>query len=177
MEAYKDKNNIGGYSPLEQPPRWAIGSMFASEGERLYDLVREHKPKKIIEVGSRWGCSAFHIATALRDNGAGMLHCYDIEDLMRDIPEDLQPYITFHHMDYFKLKNKKCDMLLEDGEHDEGFTSKVLRETTAKIIAVHDYLHRSCIETVQHESIGVLGEPNEIFDHEESDCGLAIWYK
>jgi len=173
---YRDKNNIGGYSPLENPPKWNCGSMFASEGERLYDLVREFKPKKIIEVGSRYGCSAFHMATACRDNGFGVVHCYDIEDLMREIPEDLKPHIKFHHMDYFKVKNKKCDLLFEDGAHTTGFTRRVLEETTAKVIAVHDFLHRTCIETVQEEALSVLGEPTEVFDAEDSDCGLAIWY-
>jgi len=176
MEIFKDKNDIGGYSPLTNNPIWPCGSMFASEGERLYDLVREIKPKKIIEVGSRYGCSAFHMATALKhnDNG-GIIHCYDIEDLMEEIPEDLKPFIKFHHQDYFKLKNKTCDFLFEDGAHTTGFTEKVLRETTAKVVAVHDFLHFDCIDTVQQPALKVLGHPTEIFDHEESDCGLAIW--
>ncbi len=172
---YIDKNNIGGYSPLEHPPKWEIGSMFASEGERLYDLVRELKPKKIIEVGSRWGCSTTHLATACRDNGFGIVHAYDIEDCHVEFPEDLKPFIKFHHMSYFDAKNKKCDLLFEDGAHTTGFTSRVLKETTAKVVAVHDFLHFDCIDTVQEEAISVLGQPTEIFDHEESDCGLAIW--
>ena len=173
---YKDKNNIGGYSPEQNPPIWPCGSMFASEGERLYDLIREHKPKKIIEVGSRYGCSAFHMATACKDNGFGMIHCYDIEKLMRPIPKDLKPYITFHHMSYFEAKSKKCDLLFEDGAHTTGFTKRVLEETTAKVVAVHDYLHRTCQETVFDEANEVLGKPSEVFDAEDSDCGLAIWY-
>jgi len=174
---YIDKNNIGGYSPIPETPMWPCGSMFASEGERLYDLVREHKPKKIIEVGCRYGCSTQHLATACRDNGFGVVHCYDIEDLMHPIPEDLNPFIKFHHMSYFDEKNKKCDLLFEDGAHTTGFTEQVLRETKAKVVAVHDYLHFDCIDTVKEPSLKVLGQPNEIFDHKESDCGLAIWYK
>lgn len=139
--AYIDKNNIGGYSPIPKKPLWPIGSMFASEGERLYDLVRELKPKRIIEVGSRYGCSAFHMATACRDNGFGVVHCYDIEDLMRPIPKDLKKHIKFYHTNYFNCKIKKCDLLFEDGAHTTGFTKRVLEETEAKVIAVHDYLH------------------------------------
>ena len=77
-----DKNNIGGWNPDEDEDKrkWPVGSLFPSEGERLYDLVRKHKPKKIIEVGTRYGCSTVHIATALKHNGGGVVHCYDIED-------------------------------------------------------------------------------------------------
>lgn len=174
---YIDKNNIGGYSPLTDNPIWEIGSMFASEGERLYDLIREHKPKTIIEVGSRFGCSAFHMATACRDNGFGVVYCFDIEKCMRPIPKDLKKHIKFHLGSYFHQDMKECDLLFEDGAHTTGFTKRVLEETTAKVIVVHDYLHRTCQETVFNESNEVLGEPTEVFDHEESDCGLAIWIK
>jgi hypothetical protein len=78
-------------------------------------------------------------------------------------------------MDYFKEEDKNCDMLYEDGAHTTGFTSRVLRETTAKVVAVHDYNHRYCIDTVQKEALSVLGTPTEVFQHEESDCGLGIW--
>ena len=54
--------------------------------------------------------------------------------------------------------------MLEDGAHTTGFTKRVLEETKAKVVAVHDYLHRTCIETVQEEALSVLGEPDEVFD-------------
>jgi hypothetical protein len=177
--SYKDKNNIGGWRPdlPENERKWDVGSLFASEGERLYDLIRQHKPRKVIEVGTRYGCSTVHIATALKHNGFGVVHAYDTEDIHKPFPKDLKRYIRFHHMSYFEEPNKVCDMLYEDGAHTPGFTSKVLSETTAKIVAVHDFNHWDCKETVQEESMGVLGRPTEIFQHEESDCGLGIWVK
>ena len=174
---YIDKNNIGGWNPeqSESKRKWDVGSLFASEGERLYELVREHKPMKVIEVGTIYGCSTIHIATALKHNGFGVVHCYDTEDIHKPFPKALQKYIKFHHMDYFEEKDKICDMLYEDGAHTTGFTSEVLKQTTAKVVAVHDFLHWDCQETVNKEAISVLGRPTEIFDHEESDCGLGIW--
>ena len=175
---YIDKNNIGGWNPSipEAKRKWQVGSLFASEGERLYDLVREVKPKKIIEVGTRYGCSTIHLATACKHNGFGMVHCYDIENVHVEWPDDLKDYITFHHQDYFEEQDKTCDLLFEDGAHTTGFTSRVLRETKAKVVAVHDYLHWDCVKTVKNEADSVLGTPTEVFDHEESDCGLAIWF-
>jgi hypothetical protein len=171
---YRDKNNIGGYH--KDGGDWPVGSLFASEGERLYDLVREHKPNKIIEVGSRYGCSTIHLAMACRDNGFGVVYAYDIENIHIPWIEDLEPFIKFHHMDYFSESDKECDLLFEDGAHTTGFTERVLKETTAKVVAVHDFNHWDCQDTVKDESIRVLGEPTEVFQHEESDCGLGIWY-
>jgi hypothetical protein len=178
--SYQDKNGIGGWNPNipEIDRKWNVGSLFPSEGERLYDLVIKYKPKKIIEVGTRYGCSTVHIATALKHNGFGVVHCYDTEDIHKPFPKDLEKYIVFHHMDYFEEKDKVCDMLYEDGAHTTGFTSSVLSQTTAnKVVAVHDFLHWDCRDTVRDEAIKVMGKPTEIFDHEESDCGLGIWVK
>lgn len=174
---YKDKNNIGGWRPdLEEEDRkWPIGSVFASEGERLYDLIRRYKPEKVIEVGTRYGCSTVHIATALKHNGFGRVHSYDPENIHLPWPKGLSKYIKYHHESYFEETNKVCDLLFEDGSHLTGFTSRVLTETTAKVVAVHDFNHWDCKETVQKEAFDVLGMPTEIFQHEESDCGLAIW--
>jgi predicted O-methyltransferase YrrM len=76
--SYQDKNNISGWNPEipEHKRKWPVGSLFASEGERLYDLVIEHKPKKIIEVGTRYGCSTVHLATACLHNGFGVRTFY-----------------------------------------------------------------------------------------------------
>lgn len=174
MEAYKDKNNIGGYFPSEAT-LWPCGSLFASEGERLYDLVIKHKPKKIIEVGTRYGCSTTHLATACYHNGFGMVHTYDIEDVCLEFPEHLKPFITRHIQDYFSIQDKECDLLYEDGAHTHGFTRQVLTETKAKVVAVHDFNHWDCVQTVKEAALGVLWSPTEVFQHAESDCGLAIW--
>ena len=36
---------------------WKTGSLFSNEGMKLYNLVRELKPKVIVEVGAWEGCS------------------------------------------------------------------------------------------------------------------------
>jgi predicted O-methyltransferase YrrM len=42
-------------------------------GRLLYLLVRSRRPALIVEFGASFGLSAIHIASALRDNGAGHL--------------------------------------------------------------------------------------------------------
>lgn len=162
--------DIGGY-----PERWPSGSIFENEGKRLYDLVRKYKPNKIVEVGTRWGCSTQWLAAACRDNGKGHVDTYDIENLHQPWPEDLSPYITFIQHSIFDEPVSECDMLFEDGAHTTGFTSGVLLQIKAKVIVIHDYMHFGCVETVHEEALETLGEPTEVFFEDPSDCGLAIY--
>lgn len=164
-------SDIGGY-----PEKWPSGSIFANEGKKLYDLVRKHKPDRIVEVGTRWGCSTQWLAAACRDNGKGHVDTYDIENLHHPWPEDLKPYITFIQHSIFDEPVAECDFLFEDGAHTTGFTKQVLQQIRADVIAVHDYCHPTCQVTVKDEADEVLGQPDEVFFEEPSDCGIAIYY-
>ena len=163
-------NDLGAY-----PGKYPSGSIFWSEGKRLYELVREFKPTKIIEVGTRFGCSTQFLALGCHDNGFGVVHTYDIEDHYKGNIELFNPFIIRHLNSYFEETEKECDLLFEDGAHTHGFTTRVLRETKANVIVVHDYLHWDCLKTVQEESKLVLGNPTEVFIEAPSDCGLGIW--
>lgn len=163
---------IGGYNN-----GWPVGSIFANEGQRLYDLIREHKPKKVIEIGALYGCSTTWIATALRDNGFGKLISIDHDPLAWSMFNMLE----WGSIVTCKIKNAleyedECDILFEDGDHTTGFTETILKNIKAKIVIVHDYSHRLCDETVKPEFEKVLGVPDEIFFEPPSDCGLAIKY-
>lgn len=47
-------------------------------GELFYSLIRIYKPIKVVELGTKAGYSAYHIARGLKDNGNGSLDCYDL---------------------------------------------------------------------------------------------------
>src|SRR3989344_1640559 len=47
-------------------------------GEFFYLLVRVYRPEKVVELGTKAGYSAYHIARGLRANGRGTLDCYDL---------------------------------------------------------------------------------------------------
>jgi len=47
-------------------------------GSLFYSIVRINKPVRIVELGTKDGYSAFHIARALEDNNLGYLYCYDL---------------------------------------------------------------------------------------------------
>ncbi len=168
---------IGGYHPDPALCKWECGSMFAHEGIKLYELVRKHKPKRIVEIGSWRGCSTTYLAMAVKHNGFGEIISIDIrKDAGRDMPEELRKYVTFKQGDALKCRvPKNIDFLFEDGSHNTGFTSSVLKRFKAKVVVCHDYLHPShCLETVHDEMNEVLGV-TEAHNKPPHSCGLGIW--
>ena len=60
------------------------------EAEITYLLVRERRPAAILEVAPYYGWSTTWLLQALRDNGTGTLHSYDLVDYSRwTVPPDL----------------------------------------------------------------------------------------
>lgn len=47
-------------------------------GSLFYSLIRIYQPKIVVELGTKSGYSAYHIAKALKENGSGRLDCYDL---------------------------------------------------------------------------------------------------
>lgn len=75
---------IESYSIVEQMirnlnnPPWHSSYEENNYGELFYSLVRIYKPRKVVELGTLAGYSAYHIARGLRVNGQGILDCYDL---------------------------------------------------------------------------------------------------
>lgn len=83
-------------------------------GHTLYQLVTKLKPTKVVEFGCLYGYSTVVIASALRDNGQGKLHCYDLwekydykhsrlQDTKATIESyGLADYVEFAEKDYYE---------------------------------------------------------------------------
>ena len=177
--------NLGGWHPDKDIwekylVQWPVGSIFADEGKRLYDLVRKEKPLLIVEIGCYYGCSTSWLAKAIRDNKKGKIISIDNNLQGGDwslVPEELKKFVEFVKADCFQYKvPKNIDLLFEDGMHSYGFTRKVIERFPAKIVVCHDYMHWDCQNTVKPEFDKVFGAPDEVFFEKPSDCGLAIKY-
>ncbi len=104
-------------------------------GQFFYDYVMEHKPKTIIEFGTRYGYSAVCMAQALRDLGQGHLYSYDdlsqagtlqmlrIQDSISDYK--LDEWITFEVKNFYEWLNNPTafDLLHVDVDN----TGEVIR--------------------------------------------------
>jgi hypothetical protein len=175
-------DDLGGYNPDSSKSKWPCGSIFANEGERLYQLVRQYKPKVIVEVGRYHGCSTSHLALGCKHNGFGRVYSIDImESAGQMIPRDLRKWISFINTDAltyeFPKRIGKIDMLYEDSSHDPGATSTIFKKFPAPVMACHDFNHRSTVKNVHDEAVAVLGQPTENFFEPPSDCGLGIWIR
>lgn len=59
-------------------PPWYSSYEENNYGELFYALVRIYKPDKIVELGTKAGYSAYHMARAVKASGKGRLYCYDL---------------------------------------------------------------------------------------------------
>jgi predicted O-methyltransferase YrrM len=60
------------------------------EAEITYLLLRATKPAAVVELGTFHGWSTSWILNALRDNGSGHLHSFDlIDNVVRNLPNEL----------------------------------------------------------------------------------------
>src|SRR6201991_302786 len=60
------------------------------EAEITYLLLRAIKPAGVVELGTFHGWSTTWILSALRDNGFGHLHSFDlIDNVVRNVPAEL----------------------------------------------------------------------------------------
>ncbi|MBI2043089.1 class I SAM-dependent methyltransferase [Candidatus Pacearchaeota archaeon] len=67
-----------GWRKKLEESKWKSSYEENDYGSVFYGLVRALKPKLIVELGTKNGYSAFHIARALKENGFGNIHCYDL---------------------------------------------------------------------------------------------------
>lgn len=62
---------------LAHPP-WASSYEKNNYGDLFYALMRVYQPEKVVELGTKAGYSAYHIARGLKANNKGTLDCYDL---------------------------------------------------------------------------------------------------
>lgn len=61
----------------EKPP-WYSSYIKNNYGDFFYSLMRVYQPEKVVELGTKAGFSAYHLARGLKANGRGSLDCYDL---------------------------------------------------------------------------------------------------
>lgn len=172
----------GGYHTDSKMSNWPVGSIWESEGQRLYEIVREANPNLVVEIGAFHGCSTTWICQALIHNEKGKL--ISIDNSTFGVAWDLVPKWCNTVLEKWDVNCFECevpeniDILFEDGDHSETFTQRALERFPAKIVVCHDYLHPTVGKNIQRGFKSVLGEPDEVFIEPPSDCGLGIkWIK
>lgn len=179
---------------------WPVGSLWTVEGRILYALVRAIQPEVVVEIGTNVGCSASHIASALRMNGTGKLLSFDTAEQIvippdRNghsatykagglIPAELLPFVELIQADgiaYLRDYIAEADMIFEDGSHSlestrDAWIAGMPKLNPGGFMLSHDAAHFLVGSAIQR-GIAAAGVVPNIYEVAPSDCGLAIWRK
>ena len=185
LHEYARADNLGGWHPDEAQRQFAVGSLFAVEGQALYALVRALRPARVLELGVNHGASTTHLMSALHTNGSGKLTSVDIwGGAGYAIPDSLKPLVNLVYADALEaiaaLDDNSVDFVFEDLLHGDEQTRLIIEAlqpklTPGAVVVHHDSEHgddgvkvRAGIATAGiSDYVSVLIEP--------SDCGLAVW--
>ena len=165
------------------------GQLWYDERKLLYETIRKYAPTNCFEIGTwRGGGSTLFISQALRDNGKGMLHTVEIDDIFfrealenynRFLPQ-LVPHVTFHLGDYKQVyaevlrKLGRIDFLILDGAEDaqqtlDQYNFFLPYISSGSVLMYHDWfsektrLLKPLIEhTTEWETQRTLTQPNSL---------------
>lgn len=201
---YLEEDKIGGYHVNNALATWPSGSLWESEGQILYALTRYLKPERIVEIGTLYGCSATHFATALMKNGTGRITVVDNRangKFGELIPLDKWAVIDKVEGDggdfLESLPDNSVDLIFEDAGHGEEdvyrFTLLALRKLKpGGLLINHDaghdsamYLHeQGYVYQVSADEGAMIragltraGADFQVYKPHESDCGFAVTKK
>jgi predicted O-methyltransferase YrrM len=134
------------------------------EAEITYMLIREYQPETVVEISPCGGWSTAWILHALKDNGLGMLHSYDlINESTKNVPPELSSgRWIFSLGDVTKAVDRipqSIDYLFIDSDHSAQFAEWYIRNVfprlkTGNPVSVHDVYHTSSPSS--HGSEGAL---------------------
>jgi hypothetical protein len=194
---FASEDLIGGYHRDPAQSKWHIGSLYEVEGKALYALVRALKPQHVGEIGSLYGCSTTHLATALSVNGEGRLTAVDIEEKPGSaMPPHLSPLVTKvigDGLEWLRSQpDASIDLIFEDSSHGTEMCYQVAELCKTKlapggVLVMHDAAHTQAFlgdGTIVHSPVGAevcagldraLGTEYRVYLSEPSDCGFAIW--
>lgn len=199
LMSYAQEDAIGGYHFNAALQLWPAGSVWGVEGQIIYALIRHLKPAVVAEIGGWAGCSAAHMAAAVKMNGVG--HVYGVDDGSETtfepynrFPADLKPYITFVRADgrvwLAEQANGSIGLLFDDASHAESLIIELSHLAMQKcepggLFLNHDAMHDAAFYPDGSRTPSTLGrQVRDALDKaglyfrpyltEPSDCGLAL---
>ena len=121
----------------EKPP-WHSSYQEHNYGDLFYSFMRVYRPKTVVELGTKAGYSAYHMARGLKANGKGRLYCYDLwgKYPFHHVDKSLAEKNLKKYKEIIKLKlreavgvhklHKSVDVLHVDISNEGGILEKVI---------------------------------------------------
>ena len=122
---------------------------FDLEGEVYYLLMRESGARTVLEVGPGSGYSTLYLASAVRDNGGGVIHCLElageyVENMRQNVVSDF-PFVRVHQGDCVETFNaldasQLFDLVLLDAHRRDlpQFAAEAIFPRARGLVAVDD---------------------------------------
>jgi predicted O-methyltransferase YrrM len=119
--------------------------------EIVYLLLRSRRPQTVVEISPCHGWSTSWILSALRDNGQGFLHSFDVLDTSRlSVPADLQhgrwQLVVGDVQQRIDAIPAAIDFLFMDSDHSAAFAQWYLQHVLPRVrrggvVCVDDVFH------------------------------------
>lgn len=193
------EDTIGGFHIDESQRKWPVGSLYEVEGKILYALIRYFKPESVVQIGGWAGCSAAHLALAVKNNGVGHVTSVDNggdgnNEHGNLLPAELQKYVTLiwaNGEDWLAAQpDHSIGLLFEDASHATELVEKLARLAFTKIVpgglmvnhdAAHDFAIvgggqriYSPVGVAIRDGLTRAGVYYRVYRAEPSDCGIAL---
>ena len=145
---------------LRNKVRTVHSAISIKEGMMMYKIIKQYKPKKLIEIGFACGISACYMLYAITPGDKiysvdpfqkiqwdrfGLINTNKIVHEL-NLPSNTHHWIPKYSYDYFNSTNDKYDFMLIDGDHsyegtiiDLNGSLKILNKKG--ILAIDDILH------------------------------------
>lgn len=198
LMAFAAEDMLGGYDINEANRKFPMGSLWEPEGKILYALVRLLQPETVVEIGGWAGCSAAHLAAAVRANGHGHITSVDngSEGMAHGhlLPDEFKSFVTLVNAngeDWLAAQpDHSIGLLFEDASHGTALVALLAKLALHKlepggVMVNHDAAHDFAFvgggqrvnSPVGREVRDGLAQANVYFKPylvEPSDCGVAI---
>lgn len=192
LKTYADEDTLGGWHNVLEHEKFPCGSIWGVEGQVLYALIRALKPSRVAEIGAWHGCSASHMALAVKKNRRGKVISVDDGSEIHKvgthgdkIPDNLRSYIELVQADggawLEQQPDHSLDLLFEDDNHRADMVEIISRLAHSKlkpggILVDHDAAdHPTGVQV--RKGMDAAGIGYHVYLIEPADCGLAIWRK
>ena len=126
-------------------PPWYSSYEKNNYGELFYSLMHIYQPAKVVELGTKAGYSAYHIARGLKANGKGTLDCYDLWEKyeFNSVPKSVaeKNLKNYQNIVKFKLRNvigvdklyRSVDILHIDLGNEGGILENIIPRWIDKV--------------------------------------------
>src|SRR3989344_1264130 len=140
-----DKKFNFDYRKKWSKPPWYSTYEKNNYGDFFYALIRLYHPQKVVELGTKAGYSAYHLARGLKANGKGKLDCYDLWEKyeFNSVPKSVaeENLKDFADIIRLELRNtigvdelyKTVDILHVDLSNEGGVLEKIIPNWIDKV--------------------------------------------